>query len=228
MRILLIFIFCFVEFFLNAQDTIYKRNGELISAKVLEINTKEISYKRFDLLDGPLFIINKNEVKKIKYVTGTIDSFLVVNEIKKTPTIINNSVFIHTDNNQIRNSHRRGVYLYQGHSISDKRVLFLAQEKNQFWRNQEINLNITSSKRNKTLQYTIGFGGAFIGGIGVYGSLIAASSSSGANDNFIIAIVGITSLGILVSSQVVSFTYKLKRIKNSDKVVEIYNQYSKN
>lgn len=228
MRVLLIFIFCFTHLLSKAQDTIYKRSGEIISAKVLEINPKEISYKRTDLLDGPLFVINKNEIKKIKYVTGTIDSFKVVIEEPKRPVMINNSSFIIADNNQIRISNRRGVYLYQGHHISDRNVLFLAKEKNQIWKNKDIELNIASSKRSKALQYSIGFGGAALGIVGLYGSAIATSFSSNASDNATIAIVALASVGLVVSSQIVSFSYKLKRIKNSDKVAELYNQYSKN
>jgi hypothetical protein len=227
MRLVLFFVFCFIQFLLNAQDTIYKRTGEIISAKVLEINIGEISYKRSDLLDGPLFIINKNEIKKIKYVTGTIDSFLVVKEIGKRQILITNPI-VSENNNLIRTSIRRGVYLYQGGRISDKKVLFLANEKNKYWKNKEIELNISSSKRKKTLQYVIGNAGLGIGVIGVYGSLIAIASSSGSNDAFSSAIVALASAGIVVSSQIVSFSYKLKRIKNSDKVAELYNIYSKN
>lgn len=228
MKTVLFYVLCFAYFFINAQDTIYKRNGELIVAKVLEINTKEISYKRTDLLDGPLFIINKNEIKKIKYVTGTIDSFKVVIEEAKKPTVMYNPAVIISENNQIQNSNRRGVYLYREHHISDRRVLFLAHEKNQVWKDKEIELNITSSKRNKTLQYVIGFGGAAVGIVGLYSAAIATSFSSNSSDNATIAIAALASVGLVVSSQIVSFSYKLKRIKHSDKVVELYNQYSKN
>ncbi len=71
---------------LHAQDTIYKRSGDVIPAKVLEINTKEVSYKRADLSEGPLFVVNKNDIKKIKYATGTIDSFAVV--VKPTSNVL--------------------------------------------------------------------------------------------------------------------------------------------
>ena len=60
MRVVFIFILCAVQLYLNAQDSIYKRTGLVIPAKISEVNIKEISYKRLDLLDGPLFIINKN------------------------------------------------------------------------------------------------------------------------------------------------------------------------
>ena len=58
MKNLLFFILSLSQISLNAQDTIYKRNGEIISTKVIEINLKEVTYKRSDLLDGPLFISN--------------------------------------------------------------------------------------------------------------------------------------------------------------------------
>ena len=224
MRISLLIMFCFAKFLVNAQDSIYKRTGDVISAKVLEINAKEISYKRADLIEGPLFIINKNEVKKIKYVTGTIDSFAVIKEIIKRPLAIKNPVLL--DQDQIYTTGRKGVYLFQSHRISDKKLLFLANEKNQYWKNEELALNINSCKRNKTLQYLIGNVGLGVGVIGLYGSLLATGSIANTNDAYIIAICGIASAGILVSSQVVSFSYKLKRVKNADKVAELYNKYS--
>lgn len=227
MRVLLILILCLVHCFLNAQDTIYKRSGEIISAKVLEINTKEVSYKRADLLDGPLFVINKNEIKKIKYVTGTIDSFKVVIPEPKRQALIYNPAIV-SENNQILHSTRRGVYFYKGHHISDRRVLFLAQEKNQLWKNNDINLNIISSKRNKALQYAIGFGGAAVGVVGLYSVAIVTSFNSGTNSGAVITAAALVGVGLVVSSQIISFTYKLKRIKNSDKVLELYNLYSKN
>lgn len=226
MRVLLIFIFCFVQFFLNAQDTIYKRNGEIISAKVLEINTKEISYKRADLLQGPLFIINKNEIKKIKYVTGTIDSFKVV---IVEPIIIKpkNDFNTQYNNQQIAYGPRKGVYRYQNHNISDKKLFMIAQEKNLIWKDPNITYLIASSKQFKSLQYLTGNMGVVIGGIGLFGCLIAVENNSSQNDNVITAVVALASVAVIVSSQVASVSFKLKRIKRADQVVELYNQYYK-
>lgn len=227
MRVLLIFTFCFGQFFLNAQDTIYKRNGELISAKVLEINTKEISYKRSDLLDGPLFVINKNEVKKIKYVTGTVDSFKIV--IAEPKIIISNNVLSNQFNNQlISYGPRKGVYRYQNRNISDNRLFIIVQEKNMVWNDPNISYLIRSSKQNKSFQYLTGNLGFVIGGIGLFGCLLATESNSSSYDNVITAMVALASATVIVTAQVVSVSFKLKRIKHANQVVELNNLYSKN
>lgn len=228
MRVALIFILCVVQLYLNAQDSIYKRTGLVIPAKISEVNIKEISYKRADLLDGPIFIINKSEVQKIKYANGTIDSFRVVKELSKAPAVVFvNPKYIAPDFNQIKPSLRRGTYTYQGHLLSDRNVFLMALEKNNLWKNTDIELNVIASKKYKALQYTIGYTGAAIGGIGLYASAIGGGSSSNSNDAALAAFAGILSAGIAVSSQIISFKYKLKRIKHADKVMELYNQLSK-
>jgi hypothetical protein len=52
-------------------DIITLKNGDEILAKVIEINTTEIKYKRCDNLEGPLNVIRKSEVFSIKYSNGT-------------------------------------------------------------------------------------------------------------------------------------------------------------
>lgn len=216
------FVYCFIQLMMSAQDTIYKRNGELISAKVLEINIKEISYKRMDFLDGPLIIVSKNDILKIKYITGAIDSFaLVLSQVAYKPVPSN---FSHPD--IIKLSIRKGVYVYQERNISDRKLMMYASEKNLIWNNKEITVEMVSSKRNKSLQYMIGFGGAAIGITGLLGSLAATGYTSNSTDVLSILIGASASAGIIISSQIVSFSYKLKRIKNADKVVNLYNQLS--
>lgn len=54
-------------------DMIILRNGEEISAKVLEIGIHEIKYKKCVNLNGPTISILKNDVFMIKYSNGTKD-----------------------------------------------------------------------------------------------------------------------------------------------------------
>ncbi|MDO8998552.1 MAG: DUF4190 domain-containing protein [Bacteroidota bacterium] len=66
------------SFFFRATDScdiITLRNGDEVSAKVLEITSIEIKYKRCNLSDGPLYIVKKSDVFMIKYTNGTKDVF---------------------------------------------------------------------------------------------------------------------------------------------------------
>lgn len=58
-----------------AQDKLYKKNGDMIQVKVIEIETRTISYKKTDNPDGPSYTINKDDVAKIAYSNGTEDIF---------------------------------------------------------------------------------------------------------------------------------------------------------
>ena len=58
-----------------AQDVLTKKNGEDILAKVLEVTTTEIKYKKSDNPNGPTFTILKSEVLLIRYENGTKDVF---------------------------------------------------------------------------------------------------------------------------------------------------------
>jgi hypothetical protein len=69
---LFIISFCIASF---EQDIIIKTNGDEIQAKVLEISTNEIKYKRFENPEGPNYIIEKKQVFMIKYENGNKDVF---------------------------------------------------------------------------------------------------------------------------------------------------------
>ena len=64
-----------------SQDTIFKRNGNQLKGKVVEVGTSEIKYKLPDNMDGPLYAVDKNLVSKIIYENGRIENF--VNDIKQ-------------------------------------------------------------------------------------------------------------------------------------------------
>ena len=58
-----------------AQDKIYKRNGDVIEAKIKSVGTKTVTYLRFDNQSGPEYTIVKAEVEKIVYQNGSEDTF---------------------------------------------------------------------------------------------------------------------------------------------------------
>ena len=50
-----------------AQDILYLLSGDEIETKLTEISSSELKYKRIDNLDGPVFVIERNKVFKVKY-----------------------------------------------------------------------------------------------------------------------------------------------------------------
>ena len=53
-----------------AQDKIYKKNGDVINVKVLEVGESEIKYKLFNDSVGPIYSVDKDRLKKTVYENG--------------------------------------------------------------------------------------------------------------------------------------------------------------
>ena len=58
-----------------SQDIITKKSGETIKAKVLEVTTDEVKYKKFENQNGPIYSVLKTEIVLISYENGTKDIF---------------------------------------------------------------------------------------------------------------------------------------------------------
>lgn len=71
--ILLSVIICFLSSVIHAQDIIYKLDGTKEEAKVLEIDKKEILYKKFSNVEGPTYSIDRSSVAMITYENGNFD-----------------------------------------------------------------------------------------------------------------------------------------------------------
>ncbi len=56
--------FAFLIIEINGQDIITKNDDTKIQAKILEMSSSEIKYKRFDYKDGPTVTLSTSEIKK--------------------------------------------------------------------------------------------------------------------------------------------------------------------
>ena len=83
---LILFVLCIlcIQHNIQAQDVIVKKDGSTIVCKTLEITSKEIKYKKFSNLDGPLFSIDLSEVQHVNFENGEKEEFNVV--LKNTLT----------------------------------------------------------------------------------------------------------------------------------------------
>lgn len=68
-----------INFFALAQDKIYLTDNSVIQAKVIEINSTDVKYKKADNLSGPDYVLPKTQVAMIIYENGTHE---VLNTVK--------------------------------------------------------------------------------------------------------------------------------------------------
>jgi len=211
---------------LRAQDTIYKRSGEIIPSKITEISTTEVKYKRFSMPDGPDFIIGRNEIQKIRFSNGVVDSFAVTQPVT-TQTVMpaEMPVIVHQQQAPVLTglieNPRAGLYYYNGARINEKKMLFIAADKNRAWRNKELDQAILATGDFRKNQYISGFGGPAV----LLVCLVAAGQTSQNNPNSNVAgALVFNGLGIFVASQIVSPMFKRKRSQSARKVVMLFNE----
>ena len=75
---------CLITFAAFSQDIITTKSGEDIKAKVIEVNTTDIKYKKTENIDGPVFSVLKSEILIIRYENGTKDIFNSVKPVAET------------------------------------------------------------------------------------------------------------------------------------------------
>lgn len=78
-RILLLFALIAVK--VNAQDILTFKNGDVQQVKVIEVSPTEVKYKKYDNLDGPVFIEKRSQLYSVKYQNGTIQKFNDLQEV---------------------------------------------------------------------------------------------------------------------------------------------------
>lgn len=71
----LAFIFMLFSLALPAQDTLIKTCGDTLRVSLLEINPRTVKYSKPDN-PGPVYVIDKNELKYIKYKNGQVDTII--------------------------------------------------------------------------------------------------------------------------------------------------------
>ena len=72
--VLLSFIFCLQQAGIS-QDKIYRNNGKIVEAKIIEIGSNEIKYREFSNPDGPIYVLESDRIKKIVFQNGKEQKF---------------------------------------------------------------------------------------------------------------------------------------------------------
>lgn len=69
----------------HAQDRITTKDGTDIQAKILEVGSSEIKYKKFSNLEGPTYTISKEDILIITYANGENEVFKDTTPKQQTP-----------------------------------------------------------------------------------------------------------------------------------------------
>lgn len=222
MKLIIVLGLLFFSFTIQSQDTIYKKNGEIIIARVLKILPDEVSYKRYDLLDGPLYIVPKRELKKIKCSNGYFASY----EKKEGKIDSDKDFFEIKDSTRISDmiipSRRKGIYFYKNETTNERSVFLLVSGRNFGDKNLERNLLINDYQKLRGMQYGFGIGGPTLSLVGV-GGLILIADGFGGTDAQLAAIVTIP-FGILITSLVMSNEFKKRKINRVNRLANLYNK----
>lgn len=99
-----------------AQDTIIKINGELLISKVEEISSTMVKYKKFSNLDGPIYSIEKGDVKEIVFENGEVEVF-----VKKI-----DNVAIESNTNSVVQQDKAQVYFIRSTGFAGSMSAFTA------------------------------------------------------------------------------------------------------
>lgn len=214
----IIFLLILISGCVKAQDTLRFRNGETQVVKVSEVGLTEIHYNRFNNLEGPKYVADKNDVLFIKYSGGQIDSFKVK---QPEPKVASNSsdykVKTACDKIVVRDGKLYCNFIAIGESRLSK--IILAVEDNN--KKNRMLKSFAEMKRHKKQQYLTGFIGLGIAiaapYIGFWGSAIEGDIAPLAVGAGIGGVVGITG-GILSSF------HKQKRLAKKLEIARIYNE----
>lgn len=206
-----------------AQDTIVKRNGDIVIAKVFEVGIDQIKYKRMDYEDGPTYIENKADLNFITYKNGHKEEF---KNMAPRPVVNNTQIQSSsndyfnpgTSNSYYKIQLDRNKYLLKGTSYNEKQIQNIMLATN----NKKIMALIGSARDAQKFQY-IGFGAIPLG-LGAFYFFTNAifAPSMQASKNYL-TLTGICVAGT-IACPILSGIYKHNRNKHNRAAIKLYNE----
>lgn len=74
-KIYLLLFFISITAATNAQDKIYKKGGEIVEVRIIEVGTDEIKYRVFNDQSGPMYSLDKDRIIKVIYENGRVETY---------------------------------------------------------------------------------------------------------------------------------------------------------
>jgi hypothetical protein len=60
---------------ISAQDKLYRKNGQVLNVKIIEVGTSEVKYKIPDNTESPVYVLEKDRIIRIEYENGKVEKF---------------------------------------------------------------------------------------------------------------------------------------------------------
>lgn len=219
---LIISILCFLNISMSvvAQDTIFYKKAGNIVVFVKEVSQTEVQYKKVEMPDGPMYIIDKNDIAKIVYKNGFTEEI-------KAPTVetpanqpltvtYSSAVDLNYEKITYRDTKRRYssvVGLIDRHPDPSRRDKLLGDVRK---------LRSLKKHQDGTRTGAIIFGGIAIGGTALYTLFNAASYGSGIDPIFAAPPILFGSLAVILGGTSIAININLKKKRNE--FVNYYNQ----
>ncbi len=229
--------------FTFGQDTIQLRNNSISVGHVEEINSIEVKFKKIENPNGPLYILNKYEVEKVKFQNGTVDKFEYVapwrrkNLPSSTTTISYDTAFVRPSNQNITQRAESSTVLnpveFENFGYRERRNCFginnrvlKGRKLNHFLQaqhNPTINLNVNKAKSYRVQSY-LGFFAIPMAAVGAYYLFTNDNLYTSAETIKMERSKGIACL--FASAMTVSYSVRVNslRTKHLQKAVDAYNE----
>jgi hypothetical protein len=143
-----------------AQDTIYKRNSQILNANIITISTTTIQYTRPEIGEIPVYTISIDEVDHVKLKNGDIEKFnapgfrFTTPEAPNVPsTPVPSPDYVAEPEKLFPIEPNGDLLKYKGKDISANAAFRIMRSVN----DKEVDHQISLAKKNRLRQY-IGFG----------------------------------------------------------------------
>lgn len=207
-----------------SQDTIFFKSKDKIVVFVKEVSQKEIQYKKFEMPDGPMYVVDRDVIDKIVYKNGHVDNMTAAKspEVVQDPqpfTVLNdNKPAVHNEKITYEDAKRRYYYmsnLANSHPNESKRPMLLQTAK-----------SIRNLKYGQDATRTVGivFGAMTIATGAIYGIITRINANNGGTSggDFFIVPVACGSLAVVMAGTSVAFHVNLKKKRHD--FVKAYNE----
>jgi hypothetical protein len=216
MKSILVAITILCAFSTQAQDTLIYKNAVKMVVVLKEISQNEVRYQKYDMPDGPVYVINKTDLDRLIYKNGMVEI------IQNTAAPVTEFVPLLT----LQGTPYSGKIDYPDTKKGSRTMRNLALGHFDAKRQPQLLDLASSAKKYKNAMDGTRTGAIVCGGLAIGGTFLYALSnilSNGNNDpEFIVPPVGLAILAIGLTSVSVTCSIKLKQKRLA--FVDLYNE----